>query len=76
MPKKRYLITEDNVHLERDNKVHAILPVEKNFTMCGIAWVNDEEEVLTRTKAKITCPHCIYLIDYCKSIKEKDIKRS
>lgn len=70
----RYAV-DDNIYLKSDKKVHAVHPLEKNFTMCGIAHVDYDNEVSITTKDKISCKVCVAMIDYCKSIKEKDINR-
>ena len=68
--------TLKNVLFQNSNLVHAVHIFEQNFTFCALAINDDYDTPYEHTNKKITCPSCIKWIDYCKSIKEKDIKRN
>ena len=57
------------------NLVHAVNPLEDNFTLCSVAISDENTEIIEEnSKQKINCPICIMFINYCKSFKENDLK--
>jgi len=62
-----------------DNYVHVINEVFSGgeYTLCGDSFDYDEDQAgvehmkggLVLTNKKISCPQCIRMIEYCKSIK-------
>lgn len=64
-----------NILLKSDGLIHATHILERNFTFCGLASTEQDEEY-TETNDKINCPICILFIDYCKNFKQTDFKRN
>jgi len=50
-----------------------------DYTLCGLACCelpeNAIEPVTVKKSTKITCPRCIEIIDFCKSVPASKIKR-
>lgn len=56
--------------------VHALNPLEKNFTICTVALYDEFTELIDdNSSEKINCPFCTQFINYCKSFKENDLKK-
>lgn len=43
------------------------------FTICGAAW--DDQPAKELKKGKVTCKACIAIIEYCKSIDSRRLKK-
>jgi len=55
---------------------------QSEFTLCGMAFEGigggacfEDGKAYETKQGKITCPKCIAQIEFCKSIKAKDIKK-
>jgi len=53
--------------------VHGISPLTNaHESLCGFGTQHCENE---RSRGKINCPDCIAIVDACKAVEEKEMKR-
>ena len=75
MQKVNILSFDDSESHDEDilKKTHLVNGLSGDFTVCGVAYVG-EEFSFEFTDKKITCPDCIKVIQYYKSIKSTEYK--
>lgn len=58
-----------------DDHVHFAATMGVDYTLCGLETAGDEDieiGVGVVTKEKVTCPHCLEIVRYCKTIRKNE----
>lgn len=72
--KIKFIETHRNWRINEYN--HAPGCGQGDYTLCGEDHAGDDDREISYVEGKITCPNCIRIIKYCKSIKASDISDS
>jgi len=65
-------MSERIIFTEIDNRVHGVYELHNDFTFCTIAIADESVGAGELTNKKITCPDCIRVVKYFKSIKSTE----
>ena len=55
----------------RDTAVHAASPLVAGYTLCHITHEGNRVARLARDGARINCPNCRIVVNYCRSFGEQ-----
>lgn len=74
------VIHEKQIFANGDVVIHFRSPIQSDYALCGQDLAGDSiddrgnYENSIQTKEKITCRHCIEIVEYCKAVKQSEFK--